>query len=738
MRAPTAATALIAAALVGLPCPSTVRAQDQARPGDQRAAAMDLHGRVLDAATGRGLEGAELTAIAHGDTLHARAGAGGAWQLAIDPSEPFTLRARMLGYAPREQSRRGAENEPSAERALNAGDSMSASDTSLDFRLTPVPLSLDAVVTTAARREQRLADAVVTTEIISRSDIEQSGASDLASALIEHTGIQIDGGVPTGAGVQLQGFGEERVLVLLDGQPLEGRVNGNFDLSRLPTSMVERVEVVKGPQSTLFGSDAMGGVVNIITRSPVAAPSSGSLSFTAGSFGRRDADASIAGSEGRFGYSLDGGYRHLDLTPGFADEDYTRSERWNGRARLSYSLNQELTLESSIIAVNDDQRYRTSPTNFQFSDNEQRGARIGATWEKGSNRLTPLLYYSRFEHLSRASATPQPVSDSGSRDVQELTKLDLIYSGLVHSTTVDAGLELKRERLTADRLKDGGSRSLDAVEPYLQLTLGSGPLSVVPGVRMSWSEEWGQTTTPRLSALYRPIPALALRASVARGFRAPGFKELYLDYANPQAGYAVHGNPDLRPESSVNTMLGVEWAGQSVYARATGFHNDFRNFIETQMVDGQPGVFSYGNIASGRTDGMELEAGVTAGRARVEGGYALLSTRDDATGQELLGRPKHSGRLSVGYAAWDGFNASVAGTITGRVPTERDRDGTISESRRTFPRVDFHARQAVMDGVAVALNVDNLFDEQLGDAWPGFTGRMVSVGLTWQPFNGFR
>ncbi|HEY9429348.1 MAG TPA: TonB-dependent receptor [Gemmatimonadaceae bacterium] len=724
----TDAAALLSATIVALalPFPSSVRAQQQTRAGKEQASTTVLHGRILDAATGRGLAGAELVVIAPSDTLRARSDAKGEWQLAVDASQPYTVRARMLGYAPRTQPN------------VTAGIAGNAASVSLDIRLTPVPVSLDAVVTTAARREQRLAEAVVTTEVISHSDIERSGASDVAGAILDHTGIQIDGGVPTGTGVQLQGFGEERVLVLLDGQPLEGRVNGNFDISRLPASMVERVEVVKGPQSTLFGSNAMGGVVNIITRSPMGAPSTGTLSLTAGSFGRRDANASIAGSEGRFGYSLDGGYRHQDLTPGFADEDFTRSERWNGRARLSFALSPELTLESSILAIEDDQRYRTGPTNFQFSDNEQRGARVGATWSRGSHRLTPLLYYSRFEHLSRASETPTPLSDSGARDLQELTKLDLLYSGELRWTTIDAGLELKRERLTADRLKDAKSRSLDAIEPYLQLTIGRGPFTVVPGVRMSWNEEWGRTATPRLAALYRPLPSLAIRASVARGFRAPGFKELYLDYANPQAGYAVHGNPDLSPESSVNTMLGVEWAGHNLYARATGFHNDFRNFIETFMLDGQPGVFSYGNIASGRTDGVELETGVTAGRARIEAGYAFLSTRDDATGQELLGRPRHSGRLSLGYAVWRGFDASVAGTISGRTPTQRDRDGNISESRRTFPRVDFHARQAVMDGVSVALNVDNILDEEMGDTWPGFTGRMVSVGLTWQPFDSFR
>lgn len=706
---------------------SAARAQDSAKTDAELRTT--VHGRVLDAATGQGLEGAEVVATSDADTAYARATAGGSWRIAIAGNGRYTLHARMLGYAPREIAWQRSDPDPDPDPAAG----------SLDIRLRPVPLSLDAVIVSAARREQRLADAVVTTEIISRSDIEQSGASDIASALIEHTGIQLDGGTPTGAGIQLQGFGEQRVLVLLDGQPITGRVNGNFDLSRLPAAMVERVEVVKGPQSTLFGSDAMGGVVNIITRSPVAAPATGSLQLTAGSFGRRDADATITGSEGRLGYSLAGGYRHLDLTPGFAGDAYTRSERWNGRARLSWAASSDVSIEAGLLGVNDGQRYRTI-SSFQFADNDQLGARVGATWQKGSHRFTPLFYLSRFEHLSRSSNTLRPASDSGARDVQQLAKVELMYSGVIHGATMDAGVELRRERLTADRLKGGSERSLDAVEPFVQLTLGSDALSVVPGIRMSWSEEWGRTATPRLAVLYRPVPGggLALRASIARGFRAPGFKELYLDYANAAAGYAVRGNPTLRPESSINTSLGIEWAGQRLYARATGFHNSFSDFIETFAVTGQPGVFSYGNIASGRTAGIELEAGVTAGRARIEAGYAYLSTRDDATRTPLLGRPEHSGRLSASYAAWDGFRASVAGTITGRVPIQRDAAGNVIEMRRAFPRVDIHARQALLNGVSLAVGVDNALDERMGDEWPGFTGRTVSVGLTWQPFKSFR
>src|SRR5690606_37747334 len=111
-----------------------------------------------------------------------------------------------------------------------------------------------------------LADVPVPTEVVSAEEIRRSGASDVAAVLVERTGIQLQGGHPAGSGLMLQGLGSERVLVLVDGQPFIGRLSGQIDLSRLPAAVIERIEVVKGPQSTLYGSEAMVGVVNVITR----------------------------------------------------------------------------------------------------------------------------------------------------------------------------------------------------------------------------------------------------------------------------------------------------------------------------------------------------------------------------------------------------------------------------------------------------------------------------------------
>ncbi|MDF1506508.1 TonB-dependent receptor plug domain-containing protein, partial [Roseisolibacter sp. H3M3-2] len=166
------------------------------------------------------------------------------------------------------------------------------------LRLDAAPLALDQVVVTAARRAQRLGDAVTTTEVVTRADIARTGAADLSAVLTEQTGIQLQGGHPAGAGVMLQGIGSERVLVLLDGQPVAGRISGVLDLSRIPASMVERVEVVKGPQSTLYGTDAMGGVINVITRTPARGTLGAALQATAGSQARRDGTARLAAGRG--------------------------------------------------------------------------------------------------------------------------------------------------------------------------------------------------------------------------------------------------------------------------------------------------------------------------------------------------------------------------------------------------------------------------------------------------------
>ena len=265
-RSAIPSAALAAILLLGASAPP---ASAQEVPAAAAVAAGRAVGRVTDAATGRGMPEVEVR-LNGPDTAAVRTDADGRWIVARLRAGRYTVRARRLGYAA----------ETASIEVVDGGERAVA------LALDAVPLALDQVVVTSARRAQRLADAVTTTEVVSRADIERTGASDLASVLTEQTGIQLQGGMPAGAGVMLQGLGSERVLVLLDGQPIAGRISGVFDISRIPTSVVERIEVVKGPQSALYGQNTFSGAINYVTNTP-GNDFKVNAQATAGNYGRK-------------------------------------------------------------------------------------------------------------------------------------------------------------------------------------------------------------------------------------------------------------------------------------------------------------------------------------------------------------------------------------------------------------------------------------------------------------------
>ena len=712
-RAPMSSAALAALLLLGAVAP-VVSAQDTAAPAV--VAAGRLGGRVTDAATGRGMPDVDVR-VSGPDSAVARTDAEGRWSAAGLRPGHYAVRARRLGYAARVST---LELGPGGELAVS-------------MSLEAVPLALDQVVVTSARRPQRLADAVTTTEVVSRADIERTGASDLASVLTEQTGIQLQGGHPAGAGVMLQGLGSERVLVLVDGQPVAGRISGLFDISRIPTSIVERIEVVKGPQSTLYGSEAMGGVINVITRSPVQGTLGASISVTGGTQGRRDGSASVTLGRGAFVTQWDLAHRTTEMTPGRAEGAGALATRTDGAGKLRWSADSARWIEASVLALDERQRWRTGGF-YNFGDNRQWSGRLTGGWQSGRHRLTPTLYASVYDHLSRASIETAPIEgDSGARQLQRVYQAELLYNARLGTHALDVGTQVRRDETETARVT-GGLRSIVTLEPFVQADIALTPgLAVVPGIRVSRSEQWGTHVTPRLAARWRAGDHLTLRASVGEGFRAPDFKELFMFFQNTSAGYAVIGNEDLRPESSRNATAGAEWSTDRGFVRGQLFWNRFTDFIETRAITApdEPPVFQYGNVDDGFTRGIELETGVAVAGWRAEAGYSGLSTRNAETDRPLLGRPAHSGRLMLGRTLPFGLRTSVSAVATGRTPMERDdATGAVTSWREAFTRVDARAARALPGDLELVVGADNLFDQRPAE-WAGFTGRHVYTSLSW-------
>ena len=673
--------------------------------------ALPVSGRVLDASTGAGIAGAEVR-LTGGDSARLVAGPDGRWR-AVLRRGTYTLQVRAIGF-----------------RA--ATESRSVDGAPVVVQLAPLPLALDRVVVTAARREQRLADVVVTPELITAEDIARTGASDLASALGAHTGVALDGGTPAGAGAMLQGMGSERVLVLLDGQPLPGRIDGEFDLSRMPTSLVERVEIVKGPQSALYGTDAMGGVINIITRQPREDGGFVSASVIAGSRGRADGAIAAGGSRGRLATRAEAGRRFIETAPGRPDERGAMAQRLDGVAKARWRASDATTLDASVLALDERQRWMGG-TLYQFADNVQLTANAGVEHVGEATRWRARLFASSYDHVSRASALPQPIrGDTGQRQVQRLGTAELGWSRELGAHLLDVGVQARRDDTRSVRIP-GGRRAIVLVEPGAQLeTTLSDATAVTTGVRVSASDRWGTHVTPRLAVRHRTGDGLTLRASAGTGFRAPDFRELYMRFQNQSVGYAVQGNEQLRPERSANVMLGTEWVGDAGFARGQLFWNEFRGFIETRIISApnEPPLYEYANLDDGYTAGVELESGTTLGALRADVGASLLATRDRSTGQPLLGRAPHSARLTLSRPLVAGVRASMTGAFTGRTPMQRDSAGQVTSWRDAWPRLDLRLARPVGRDLELSLTVDNVLDRRPAE-WAGFTGRQVFAALRW-------
>ncbi len=515
--------------------------------------------------------------------------------------------------------------------------------------------SNEVIVVTGARRETPLSEAVVATEVINREEVEGSGADNVAELLEEHPGVEVISGL-RGRSVRMQGMDSKYVLVLVNGQRTTGRIDGALDLERFTIDEIERVEIVKGPSSALYGSDALAGVINIITRKPRkrwVADGRGTLKAR----GQLDASATVGSNTGKVSTQLTVGVHRgdgYDLTPDTPNTTASGYRQLTGSARASIEIG-KVELRASLEARRQD---------LDGIDENDTGAvfdRRSITEEVGAEVRADIKEYGGMVVLRHQAFRDQLLLDQHmSRDLDSLekTRQNLTVATVQKNTTwakhvLSVGAELSLETLSADRLSTRGRRFRGS--PYIshEWSLADGALVLSPGARVDVDSQFGVYVSPKFSLRYSPIKKITARMGYGRGFRAPNFRELLLRFENPGVGYLVEGNPNLTPETSHGATVNVEyqpadWAWLSV----GGFANKISDLINLDSMSGG-GVdamqgFTYVNIASARTAGVEVRARVKFGRSlSLDTGYLFTSSRDNATGQPLPGRAKHRVSLTA-------------------------------------------------------------------------------------------
>ncbi|MEM9066907.1 MAG: TonB-dependent receptor [Myxococcota bacterium] len=579
-------------------------------------------------------------------------------------------------------------DEPGELTLDDAGDIQLEGDLSEDMD----DLMLRTVVVTGTRREQPLEDLPVAVEVITQEEIDRSGAETLAELLEERAGLQTFNAF-RGQGVQLRGLEPEHTLILVDGERTIGRIDGTLDLTRWQLEDVERVEIARGSASALWGSDALAGVINII-------PRRGQEGWTASAratYGYQDRrrsnrrsnfeggpriddgedlpDDSYGGTYdlvGRLGYGTQRaggtvflGYHRLDgfdLDPRDgatnAPDTETITAGLSGWAKFGPTT---LRLRSEILHRDDVIFEARGPRLIRERLNRTDTANVSLTpvidFDRG--QLTMRVAYSRFRDQFLRRIVGEEQIDPTTITTEQLGQLQGRY---VHSFN-DAhvftiGYDTSLETLRTPRLQRTGTRA--RLAPYVQheWTVSEEPyVAVVPGIRLDADSWFGTAVSPKVAVRVDPHEKLVLRASGGRGFRAPDFRELLLQFTdNESLGYIVFGNPDLEPETSWSVDGGAELRLGRAWLGVTGYATYVDDLITVDLfeVDGAVSRFGYVNVGSARTRGLEAQARFAPLRGgdhrfRIDASYTFLDADDRTNNRPLPGRARHAGTLHLRY-----------------------------------------------------------------------------------------
>ncbi|MFT3762280.1 MAG: TonB-dependent receptor [Pseudoxanthomonas sp.] len=612
---------------------------------------------------------------------------------------------------------------------------------------------LQTIVVTATATEKDLKDAPASISVVTREELDLRPVLDLSDAVRGTPGVNIAGIGLTRRGIRIRGMDPEYTLVLLDGRRVNAAsdaiAHADFDLGWVPASAIERVEIVRGPMSSLYGSEALGGVVNVITRSATD-DWRGNLVYNGGVVaGGRGGGATQAGVyaggalvPGKLGLSFFGEHRRKDATVDPADprlHEQDGREADTGNVVLTWTPDAAQRIDLSHLQGHE-QRWRNTlqsgtPSyvyeNVDDVDRAQTTLSHRGDWSWGQSYVS--AYHSTLDRRNRRSqgtpTRPQSLTDD---IVDGRVTIDL---GRSHKFS--AGGEWRREQLDDTSAALSGHVEADQTALFVQDEIQFTPAwSLVLGDRGDHHPEYGWHHSPRAYSVWHATDALTLKGGVGSGFKAPSLKQLSPEYSAVGGGgrFTIYGNPDLKPETTTSYELAASYDRGDWNVQATVFQNDLEDLIQTICVAscGIRGreVRNYTNVAEARIRGLELSGSLQlpAGFA-LDGNYTRLQTRDLETGLALNERPRHSGAANL---RWSGerLQASLRGEYVG---SQSQLSGTAQVSLPAYSLLSLDARYRITPKIAVTAGVDNLADKRLDETSALYpypeTGRYFHAGI---------
>ncbi|MFW6206243.1 MAG: TonB-dependent receptor plug domain-containing protein, partial [Gemmatimonadota bacterium] len=610
--------------------------------------------------------------------------------------------------------------------------------------------ALPGIVVTATRVPTPVESLPTPATVWTGAELEAQGLGTVAEVLERSTAATVVRAGSPGAQTSLflRGGESDYVKVLVDGVAVNDP-GGAFDFADLSTALVERVEVVRGPVSVLYGSDAVTGVVHVFTRRGAGAPSVTSRLMagagteragpgtepgtTPGTYELWEADAAVTGAAGDLAYTL-GGAR--SWSGGLYPFNNDRDSR-TGTVRLAWApaAGTELTVSSRY--TDSRSHFPTDGTGALVDTNAFLDRELWTTSLAAGLRLHDRVTARVQAGLATRAQTTVDEQDGPADtlgvfasdlawDVTRRT-LDARVDWMLPATRTSLGVAWEQAEAATTYTSTSDLGPFDADAEHRRATRGAylqalarpvSGLDLTVGGRWDDSDTYGTFFTYRLGAVLEPVAGTRVRGALGRGFREPAFAEVF------GSGFGDVGNPELEPERSRSRELGLEQELGATRLSVTWFHQRFERLVQYTAAPSEPDDPSYFNVGAAAARGLELEARSTLGRVVVGASYTYLDTEvldpglaTDAgflEGEPLLRRPRHAGEVTA-RARLDEGSLGLTANLAG-AREDLDFGAAFPAPRVTLPgytTLDLSAEHSVpMPGpdAAVLLRVQNLLD----------------------------
>lgn len=670
--------------------------------------------------------GATVT-VKEKNTIGATTDMEGRYTLRLPDNKEYTLQASYVGYTTKSIK-------------LKAGQAGK-----LDFRLAEDAVNMETVVVTGTRTPKLLKDVPIVTRVITADEIKRVDATHIGDLLqAELPGIEFSYSMDQQVSLNMQGFGGNAVLFLVDGERLAGETLDNVDYNRLNMDNVERIEIVKGAASSLYGSNAVGGVVNIISKASTE-PWMANVNARYGAHNEQRYGGTFGFNAGKLSSMTNVQHTKVDeITLG--DKGATSSEvgdfskvygskTWNFKERMIYTANDNLKL-TGRAGYFFRERGKSATTKDRYRDFS--GGVKGNYTFNADNDLE--LAYS-FDQYDKSDYLVQ-----GSNDVRDYSNVQHSVRGLYNHSflqkhTLTVGGDYMRDYLMSYQFAGNGDKHQYTLDAFAQFDWNpTEHFNVIAGLRYDYySDADVNHVSPKLGLMYK-VGNCSLRGSYAGGFRAPTLKEMYMNF-DMASIFMIYGNPDLKAETSHNLSLSAEYSKGRYNLTVTGFYNMVDNRITTAWNQELKGML-YTNISQVKISGVDANASVKY-PCGISGRISYAYTHEHIKkGEPFVSQTRpHTATARIEYdKKWKdyAFNLALNGRFLSKVNTEEYTSNTSygETEKKTYPSYmiwKLSLSQKIGKGVNVTVAVDNLFNyvpSYYYNNSPSTTGTTVSAGLS--------